>query len=386
MKTMTELDYMLAEILEQPRILQSILMNDNIEKIASAINQKKFERIILTGCGDSHCAAWFGANLANKWCPQFEVQYYQPFDFVNYYDPKKLENTLVIGISVSGGTLRVLEALRFARKYKATTLVLTDNPQGKIVTDSDLHLLIQASPPESLLTTSYTSEVAKKYVGYQNDVAQTKTYIANLGTLSLLMAYLGPKPDSYLEKVHDSFSLVKKALDNKEEFIKIGQSIAATTENISFVGSGPNSPTCLFGAYKMFEFTLHGFACDIEEYCHTRYFITTEKSSVIFIAPDEQCYDRTMEIEPVIHHQIGAQTLILTKENLVEKSSLRILPLALPEDSILSPIVLTIPIELISYSLAKKKGFNTNTFRGGVETEKYVTGSFSTIRQSRLRF
>lgn len=379
-------DYMLTEMLEQPRILQSILVDKNVEKIASVVKNENIERIILTGCGDSFCAAWFGAILAEKWCPQFEVRYYEPFDFVNYFDPKKLKNTLVIAISVSGGTLRVLEAIRFSRKYNATTLVLTDNPKGRMVKETDMHLLIHASPPESLLTSSYTSEVAKQYTGYQNDVAQTKTFIANLGTLSQLMAYLAPEPENYLDKVQNSFSLVNKAIKNCDEFIKIGQSLANASENILFVGSGPNSPTSLFGAYKMFEFTLHGFACDIEEYCHTRYFITTDKSCVIFLAPDQQCYNRIREIEPVLREQLGAKTLIITNEEFTNKLLPSTLPLALPEDSILSPLVLTIPIEFISYSLAKERGFNTNTFRGGVQTEKYVAGSFATIRKSRLQY
>jgi glucosamine--fructose-6-phosphate aminotransferase (isomerizing) len=236
------------------------------------------------------------------------------------------------------------------------------------------------------LTSSYTTEVAKQYTGYQNDVAQTKTYLANLGTISLLIANLASKSDVYKAKLRTSFSLITEALGDREKFIRIGKSIAATSENVSFVGSGPNSPTSLFGAYKMFEFTLHGFACDIEEFCHTRYFITTEKSSVIFLAPDEKCFNRIMEIEPVIREQIGAQTVIIANEKLDPPSSSRILPLTLPDDTILSPLVLTIPVELISYSLAKEKGFNTNTFRGGVETEKYVTGSFATIRQSRLQY
>ncbi len=379
-------DYMLTEMLEQPRILQSILVDKNVEKIASVVKNENIERIILTGCGDSFCAAWFGAILAEKWCPQFEVRYYEPFDFVNYFDPKKLKNTLVIAISVSGGTLRVLEAIRFSRKYNATTLVLTDNPKGRMVKETDMHLLIHASPPESLLTSSYNSEVAKQYTGYQNDVAQTKTFIANLGTLSQLMAYLAPEPENYLDKVQNSFSLVNKAIKNCDEFIKIGQSLANASENILFVGSGPNSPTSLFGAYKMFEFTLHGFACDIEEYCHTRYFITTDKSCVIFLAPDQQCYNRIREIEPVLREQLGAKTLIITNEEFTNKLLPSTLPLALPEDSILSPLVLTIPIEFISYSLAKERGFNTNTFRGGVQTEKYVAGSFATIRKSRLQY
>ncbi len=386
MNQMNGIDYMLAEMLEQPQILQLILENEDIEKITILIKNESISRIILTGCGDSYCAAWFGALLADKWCPQYDVKFYEPFDFVNYYDSNKLENTLVIGISVSGGTLRILEALRFSRKHKATTMVLTDNPNGKIVREADMHLLINASPPESLLTTSYTTEVAQKYTGYQNDVAQTKTYLANLGTIGRLFATLSSKPEKNQEEIRKSFSLIKKAINQREEFINAGKSLSSTSENISFVGSGPNSPTSLFGAYKMFEFTLHGFSCDIEEYCHTRYFITTDKSSVVFLAPDEQCYKRIMEIEPVITDQIGAQTLVLTSDSLLAESSTRTISIGLPKDSILSPLVLTIPIEFISYSLAKKRGFNTNTFRGGVETEKYVTGSFATIRQSRSQY
>ncbi len=374
-------------MLEQPKILESILKNsDDIEKVANKVKEENIEKIILTGCGDSFCASWFGALLAKKWCPQFEVQHFEPFDFVNYYNPKNLENTLVIGISVSGGTLRVLEALRFSRVNKATTLVITDNPKGKIVKETDMQLLIHASPPESLLSTSYKSEVAQQYIGYQNDVAQTKTYLANLGVLILFMTYLAPKPENHLQEVRNSFSRVSDALELKSEYIKMGKLLANTSRNISFVGSGPNSPTSLFGAYKMFEFTLHGFSSDIEEYCHTRYFITDEKSSVIFLAPDIQCYNRIMEIEPVLRDTIKAQTVIITKKEFSPSITPKVIPLTLPEDPILSPLVLTIPVEFISYSLAKELGFNTNTFRGGVETEKYVTGSFATIRQSRLQY
>jgi glucosamine 6-phosphate synthetase-like amidotransferase/phosphosugar isomerase protein len=136
----------------------------------------------------------------------------------------------------------------------------------------------------------------------------------------------------------------------------------------------------------MFEFTLHGFGCDIEEYCHTRYFITNDKSTVIFLAPDRQSYERIMEIEPVVREQISAKTLIIADKELVNSQESFFLPLKMPQDSYLSPLVTLIPVEFISYSLAQSRGFNTNTFRGGVETEKYVTGSYTTIRQSRLQY
>ena len=297
---MTPPDFMLTEILEQPRILNSIFTNEILKNMAESIKAEKYRKIILTGCGDSYCASWFGANLAKHWCTQYQVEYYEPFEFVNYYNPKELKNTLVIGISVSGGTLRVLEAIRFAQFHGAVTLVITDNSQGKLVKEANKKILILASPQESLLTTSYSSETAKKYVGYQNDVAQTKTYIANLGTLSVLFAYLSTQSNSNLKKVNSAFSLVGKDLDQRDEIIQIGRSLKDVSDNIIFIASGPDAPTSLFGAYKMFEFTLHGFSCDIEEFCHTRYFITTNKSTVVLLASNKQSYNRIMEIEPVL--------------------------------------------------------------------------------------
>ncbi len=383
---MTQPDFMLSEILEQPTILNSIFKDEKLKNMAESIKAENYRKIILTGCGDSYCASWFGANLAKHWCTQYLVEYYEPFEFVNYSNPKELKNTLVVGISVSGGTLRVLEAIRFAQFHGAATLVITDNLQGKLAEETNKKILIHASPQESLLTTSYNSEAAKKYVGYQNDVAQTKTYIANLGTLSVLFAYLSTQSNNNLNKVKSAFSLVGKALDQREELIRIGRSLKNVSDNIIFVASGPNAPTGLFGAYKMFEFTLHGFSCDIEEFCHTRYFITTNKSTVILLASDEQSYNRVMEIEPVIREYIHARTLILANESLVNENLISLLSFTMPEDPYLSPLVQTIPVELLSYSLARSKGFNTNIFRGGVETEKYVAGSYQTIRQSHLQF
>ena len=383
---MVEPDLMLTEILEQPTILNTIFSDENVRAIAESIKDGNYKKIILTGCGDSHCASLFGKNLAEQWCSTYQVDYYEPFEFVNYFDPERLKNTLVISISVSGGTLRVLEAVRFAKIHGAKTLLVTDNPKGKIIDEADYNLLISASPQDSLLTTSYNSETAKKYVGYQNDVAQTKTYIANLGTLSVLFAYLSDDSNNHLKEVKSTISLVEKALSHRDEIIQLGQSLCEYSDKIFFVSSGPDAPSGQFGAYKLFEFTLNGFFCDIEEYCHTRYFITDEKSTVVFLASDKHSYDRIMEIEPVLREFLNVRTLIIGNANFVDKNLPSSLCFELPEDPYLSSLVQTIPIELISYSLARSLGFNTNTFRGGVETEKYVTGSYKTIRQSQLRY
>lgn len=382
---MTQFDYMLTEMLEQPKILQTILADSEIKELAENLMEENVDRIYLTGSGDSYCAAWFGAYLGKRWCPALRIRHYAPFEFVNYSRPELLKGSAVIGISVSGETPRILESTIFANKHGAMTIGLTDNPNGKLVKETDYNLLIHASPSEALQSSSYSSEGAKGYTGYHHDVSQTKTYLANLSVLSVLMGYLSERTKKTIQSVQEAFSLVEQVIEQRGVFLKIGQSISNVADRVFFVASGPNSVTSLFGAYKMFEFTLNGFACDIEEYCHTCYFITADHTSVVLIASDSPSLDRIMEIEPVIREELNAQTVVLVDAELKREASHNSTPIALPKDRVLSPIVFTIPIEFISYSLAKSKGFNTNMFRGGQETEKYVSGSYKMIRQSKLR-
>ncbi|MHA2237943.1 MAG: SIS domain-containing protein [Candidatus Hodarchaeales archaeon] len=383
---MVDPDYMLSEILDQPNIMKTILSNLDILETVNKIKEMRIKRIYLIGCGDSYCAAWFGSYYAKSLCPEFQVQHYEPFEFVNYSLIQDFNQSLVIGISVSGGTLRILEALRFSRLKGAFTMIITDNPNGKAVKEADLVALIQASPPETLLSTSYESDIAKQYTGYQNDVAQTKTYFANLVVLCQIISYLTLEPQKYLNHLHSTINLVKQAIEQFSKIRSLTNTLQNNTDHVIFVASGSNSPTALFGAYKMFEFTLNGFSCDIEEYCHTRYFITTDKSTVIFLAPDSASFNRVMEIEPIVRKVIKAKTLIITNNTFSKDEKPNILSFNLPDENYLSPLVFTIPIEQLSYSIAKVKGFNTNTFRGGVETEKYVTGSFETIRNTKLKY
>ena len=379
-------DFMLSEMLEQPKIIDSIFNDINIKKIGKILFESDIERIFFTGSGDSYCAAWFGAYLGNKWCSDLDIRHYAPFEFVNYLNPKYLKKSVVLGLSVSGNTPRVVEALRYAHKYGAQTIGVTDNPQGKVTKESDHTLYIHASPPETLETSSYNTEGAKEYTGYHHDVAQTKTYLANLAVQSVLIAHLSQQETAALNHVREAFQLVNKAVDQRNTFLELGDRLSSTVDKVIFVSSGPNGSTGLFGSYKMFEFTLNGFTCDIEEYCHTDYFITTDNSLVIFMAPDSSSFDRIMEIEPVIRKIFNTKTIVLVNSDLQNKTASWHIPIKTPKEGVLSPLVYTIPVEFLSYSIARSKGFNTNQFRGGQDTEKYVSGSYKTIRQSKIRY
>jgi glucosamine 6-phosphate synthetase-like amidotransferase/phosphosugar isomerase protein len=382
---MSTTDFMMEEILEQPLIMKLIIEDEVIPQIAKKIQENRLNNIIITGSGDSYCAAKYGSYLGKNWLLKHIIQHYTPYNLVNFTSQHNFRNSVVIGLSVSGSTPRVIEAIRYAKKRGAYTIGITDNPMGKLATESDEVIFIHASPLDSLESTTYHEQGAKDYTGYHHDVAQTKTYLANITALSILMANITLKKKQALRSVFEAFSIIEKVLSMKSQFISWGKVLSKCSEKVIFVGSGANSVTALFGAYKLFEFTLNGYASDIEEYCHTQYFITNSNSSVIFLAPDKASWERIMEIEPIVHHKIGASTLILAKDTIIEKTAPQYLSLPLPSFEPLTPLILVIPIELITYSLARERGFNTNMFRGGQETEKYVAGSFKTIRSSKIR-
>jgi glucosamine--fructose-6-phosphate aminotransferase (isomerizing) len=379
-------DFMLSEMLEQPKILDTIANDPNTKNIASQLQESGIKRLFLTGSGDSYCAARFGEYLGEIWNPNYEIRSFAPFEFVNHLDPSKLDQAVVIGLSVSGNSPRTIEAIRYAKKNYANTIGITDNPKGKLADEADQTLFIHASPPKTLETTYYSSEGAKGYIGYHHDVAQTKTYLANIGVLSSLMAHVSQENRNHANELLETVQLVKKAVNQRSEFQSLGKKYGKNLDKVIFVASGPNNSTTLFGAYKMFEFTLDGYASDIEEYCHTKYFITTEKSLVVFLVPNKASLIRVMEIEPIIRDEIKARTVVFSDSSLMEDIHSPYTPIDLPNKIELSPLVLTIPVQFLSYSIAKAQGLDTNNFRGGQETEKYVSGSYKTIRQSKLQY
>ena len=200
------------------------------------------------------------------------------------------------------------------------------------------------------------------------------------------MTHISQKNKIYTNELLETVQLVKNAVTQRIEFQNLGKKYGKDLDKVIFVASGPNNSTALFGAYKMFEFTLDGYAGDIEEYCHTKYFITTKRSLLVFLVPNKTSLIRVMEIEPIIRDEIEAKTIVFANSSLKEDIHPHYTPVKLPSKIELSPLVLTIPVEFLSYSIAKAQGLDTNNFRGGQETEKYVSGSYKTIRQSKLQY
>ncbi|MFX0115627.1 MAG: SIS domain-containing protein [Candidatus Hodarchaeota archaeon] len=380
-------DFMLQEILEQPTIVSSILnRKDSFIEFSQQIQGVK--RVILTGSGDSHCAAMAGSYGFSFLLNDKLSLALRPMELTFYHQNWIDTQTLVIGISVSGKTPRVLEALNYARSKGATIAGLTDNPNSPIAgIAGELSIITGTSPPETLETSYYTTEEAAKYTGYHHDCAQTKTYLANIFALLLLAATWGQN-QSALDTLAEFPDIITSIITGKiAERIRDSAKAIASREKIPImVGSGPNRANALFGSYKGNEFTVSPGIQEIEEYCHTQYFVTEETTPVIFLAPKGPSLERTKEIAPVLTEVLHAEPLIFTSPESFQSLASNTIVLPYLGSEYLSTPPYAAAVGLWWYHWAKNRGFDTSNFRGGVDTERYVSGSLRTIRKSRIKY
>jgi glucosamine 6-phosphate synthetase-like amidotransferase/phosphosugar isomerase protein len=376
---------MYEEIISQQRILDNF--NKTNKSTQHIFGKLSFDEIWLTGSGDSHCASLFGASLLNQL--EIKATAFTPMDLSNFHQ-SAVENPCLIAISVSGKTPRVLEVIiKFKQKYPNSSVIgLTDNVKSELYRLSTHPVLINASPTEALESSDYQDDIAKQYTGYHHDVAQTKTYFANI----LYLIKIAQELSNITGELQETITL---ALSNFDQWISkcdnwVQSHPLSNPGKTIFVGSGIFSSLSQFGQYKWFEFTLPGLKQDIEEYAHTHYFTTDSKTSVVFLTPKGAHLKRVSElIDGALKELIQPEMYLTGCTSDLTIPNQCVMP-APPNDltPIWQEVILylfsLIFIEWLTYHTAKNEGFDTNRFRGGVDSEKYVRGSYQTIRQSKI--
>jgi fructoselysine-6-P-deglycase FrlB-like protein len=339
------------------------------------------ERLIITGSGDSHCAALFGGWLmANRG----EVSALPAMEASRVARELGRGDTL-IGISVSGRTIRVLEAATRALHGGAHVIAITDNLQSPLAEMATAVWPIYASPAEELCHTGYRDEEAKQYVGYHHDVAQTKTFWAVLLTL---VRAARAEVDGALLLDHTRRLLSRPFY---EPFLT-GAKHWATSRQTFFLARGWPEILARFAAYKMYEFNRIAHFSEIEEYCHTHYFITRIGDTVVFLVDDEETAARATEIVPVLQDLFAMRVIWVQPEAVgrdlaVAGSSERLEVVRLPAAGgpIQQALDLVLALEWITYAIGRVGAPDINIFHAGYDTERLVAGSLRTVRRSAIR-
>jgi fructoselysine-6-P-deglycase FrlB-like protein len=368
-------EYIYQEMLEQERVVSLQRKLPPLEWPSPS------NRVILTGSGDSYCAALLGKWLMKK---RGHVSALPTLEASQAAQHLQADDTLIC-ISVSGRTARVLEAAERALAGGAKVVAVTDNLQSPLAELASSVWPIYASPPEQLEDTNYRDQHAKQYIGYHHDVAQTKTFWAGVLTL-VRAAEKGPDWQVLLDHTRTLLSptFYELFFNKADVWAESGQTF--------FLGSGWAKIVARFASYKMHEFNRLAHFTGIEEYCHTLYFITRPKDAIVFLVSDEDTAARAKEVVPVLCEFFDARIVWLQPRffgnNFLPagpEHNIQLVNTPASHQPLQQFLNFILAVQWLTYAIGRVHAPDINTFHAGYDTERLVAGTLRTIRKSAIR-
>ncbi len=347
--------FMLKEIYEQPKSIQNTmrgrLLPDATTKL-SGIDRHietflSAKRIIIVACGTSWHAGLVGEYLLEEYARiPVEVEYASEF---RYRNPIIERGDIVIAISQSGETADTLAALKLAKEKGAFIYGICNVVGSSIarVTDSG----------------TYT------HAGPEIGVASTKAFTTQLTVLTLIALHLGHRKGTLSNKMYHQLcneleqipELIESTLKEVNPKIEAIADTFKTATNCLYLGRGFNFPTALEGALKLKEISyIHAEGYPAAEMKHGPIALIDENMPVIFIAPSKGHYDKVVSNAQEIKARKGRIVAVVTKGD-TQMAGLANHVIEIPEISeALTPILASIPLQLLSYYIAIKRGCNVD--------------------------
>ena len=345
-------DYMLKEIYEQPNAVRETIgsrLPENEHCHFDDLNFTKeflssINKIYIVACGTAMHAGLSGKMAIEKLC-HIPVTVDIASEF-RYRDPIIDKNTLCIYISQSGETADTIAALKLSKSKGATTLAISNVIGSSITREADYCIYTHAGP-----------EIA---------VASTKAYTSQVVLLNILAVYFAEILESTSELQLKNIKTEILALPSKiENALKCSSRIEAFAKNIYqekdifFLGRGVDYNTALEGSLKLKEISyIHSEAYAAGELKHGPIALIENGVTVISIITDKNLVEKTISnVQEVITR--GAKTLVITNKELPTNSFDTII--TVPDtNSLLSPILAIVPLQLLSYYISKEKGLDVD--------------------------
>jgi glucosamine--fructose-6-phosphate aminotransferase (isomerizing) len=346
--------FMLKEICEQPESIRNVLRGHVLEEEGTArlggLNLTdedllKINRIVLTACGTSWHAALVGEYMLEELARlPAEVEYASEF---RYRNPLVDEHTLVIVISQSGETADTLAALREAKRRGARTLGIVNVVGSSIAREVDGGVFLHAGP--------------------EIGVASTKAFTSQIAALALFTLHLGRLRSLSILQGREIVRALRKLPEQLEAVLAKRPAIEELAErytrasNVLYLGRGYNFPVALEGALKLKEISyIHAEGYPAAEMKHGPIALIDELMPVVFVAPRDAVHTKIMSnIEEV--RARGGQVIAVVTEGDQEITALVDHAIAIPETlDMLTPILTSVPLQLLAYSVAVRRGCNVD--------------------------
>ncbi|MEI6381234.1 MAG: glutamine--fructose-6-phosphate transaminase (isomerizing) [Cyanobacteriota bacterium ELA615] len=361
--------FMLKEIHEQPNVVRSCLdaylqENWHPQKDAdiSPINLglspgfcDNLEQVQILSCGTSWHASLIGKYLIEQLAgiPTL-VQYASEF---RYAPSPARANTLTIGVTQSGETADTIAALEtekhrrasLAKPYHARLLGITNRPESTLA-----HLVDQ---------------IINTQAGIEVGVAATKSFIAQLMGFYLLALDLSyqrktlslEKIAAYIDGLRQLPAQIELILDKQSKAIEELAHEFNNTQDFIFIGRGINFPIALEGSLKLKEISyIHAEGYPAGELKHGPIALLDEKVPVVAIAVPGIVYEKVLSNS---QEAKARDSRLLGVINFEDQEASRLFDdcLYIPKvDEILSPVLTVIPLQLLSYHIAARRGLDVD--------------------------
>jgi glucosamine--fructose-6-phosphate aminotransferase (isomerizing) len=346
--------FMLKEIFEQPESLCNTLRGHLLEEEGTArvsgLNLsddelKQVERIIITACGTSWHSALIGEYMLEEMARiPVEVEYASEF---RYRNPVVDHRTLVIGISQSGETADTLAAIREAKRRGARTVGLVNVVGSTIAREVDGGIYLHAGPEVGVASTkAFTSQVAA--------LALVALRVARLRNLSILQGR------EFIQALRSLPEQIGQILERSSELEQLAERFLSITTNALYLGRGVNFPVALEGALKLKEISyIHAEGYPAAEMKHGPIALIDENMPV-FIAPKDAVHSKIVSnIEEVKAR--GGKVIALINQGDTEIERLADATFTIPVTlDLLTPMLTSIPLQLLSYYVAVARGCNVD--------------------------
>ena len=348
--------FMLKEIFEQPKSIHDtlrgrLLVEEGIIKMAGIwdnlerLNQA--QKITIIACGTSWHAGLIGEYLIEEFARiPVEVEYASEF---RYRNPIISEKDIVIAISQSGETADTMAAIKMAKEKGAFVYGICN------VVDSSISRVTDAG--------SYT------HAGPEIGVASTKAFTAQLTVLSLIALKLGKhngnlSNQEFMRLITELDAIpqkVQEVLDTTHEITKEIAKHFVDASNFLYLGRGYNFPAALEGALKLKEISyIHAEGYPAAEMKHGPIALIDENMPIVIIAPKQGHYDKIVSNVQEIKARKG-QVIALVNKGDTQVSSVADYVIEFPETSeCFSPIIASVPLQLLSYYIAVYRGANVD--------------------------
>lgn len=346
--------FMLKEIMEQPesvcnsmrgRILpdKGTAKLGGLESVAERLAGSK--RIIISACGTSWHAGLVGEYMFEQFTRiPTEVEYASEF---RYRNPIVGPEDSIFFISQSGETADTLAAMREAKEKGALALGICNVVGSTIARESDAGVFIHAGP--------------------EIGVASTKAFTSQLVVLSLITLLLARKKNMSLVDGKSIVTELNEIPDKISSILKLNDQIEAIAgefkdaKNFLYLGRGYNFPVALEGALKLKEISyIHAEGYPAAEMKHGPIALIDENMPAVFIAPKDSTYEKIISNIEETKARKG-KIIAIASENDNEIDKLVDFAVKIPDTiRMLMPILTVVPLQLLAYHIAVKKGLNVD--------------------------